>query len=524
MRSLASGKPEHLKQLGELCQDLEFRAKVEAAVKDSSSKEAAEVLKILNPLIRTSGGKIDYSASARAAGLTTLYSYTQFFGCPSVFFTIAPDDTHSVLAIRLSIPTKSNQGFPARDEGLLNHLLEGAQTHDLCKIDISEFGLQKLMAENPVAAAEIFMQIQLAIYTILLGISPEKSSKKTRPLGVFRGIFGNCKAVFSVVETQGRLSLHVHMAVWAGLLPHLLQKAAAFPEFVEEIAEVLNQHFQGQLPDGYHVQALHRLATEPKQRPKQDPPRMCYVPCPIPDETPAGEAFVHHFRTTMNRVGIHAHSSTCEKGGSGKEGCRLAFPRAFCNQTGPVQLIPLEKLEFQVLNDVIREQPMERDFLENPLTTLDTRCIYWDIQRARLNLEEAGAQDPQLQETLESLNRLSDANVKRIVQMALPLRNLAVVETSPIACALLACNTNSLAVIKYAAEKIGKYPSKAEDTGTDLRTGMHLLTVVHNKFNGLTEISDTQAAAALLGMPAQEGSMKTTFVFIQNAITAVKKS
>jgi len=197
---------------------------------------------------------------------------------------------------------------------------------------------------------------------------------------------------------------------------------------------------------------------------------------------------------------------------------------------------------------------MERDFLENPLTTLDTRCIYWDIQRARLNLEEAGAQDPQLQETLESLNRLSDANVKRIVQMALPLRNLAVVETSPIACALLACNTaayllggleqakgilfylvkyltkdqtaltNSLAVIKYAAEKIGKYPSKAEDTGTDLRTGMHLLTVVHNKFNGLTEISDTQAAAALLGMPAQEGSMKTTFVFIQNAITAVKKS
>jgi len=356
VRSLASGKPEHLKQLGELCQDLEFRAKVEAAVKDSSSKEAAEVLKILNPLIRTSGGKIDYSASARAAGLTTLYSYTQFFGCPSVFFTIAPDDTHSVLAIRLSIPTKSNQGFPARDEGLLNHLLEGAQTHDLCKIDISEFGLQKLMAENPVAAAEIFMQIQLAIYTILLGISPEKSSKKTRPLGVFRGIFGNCKAVFSVVETQGRLSLHVHMAVWAGLPPHLLQKAAAFPEFVEEIAEVLNQHFQGQLPDGYHVQALHRLATEPKQRPKQDPPRMCYVPCPIPDETPAGgEAFVHHFRTTMNRVGIHAHSSTCEKGGSGKEGCRLAFPRAFCNQTGPVQLIPLEKLEFQVLNDVIRE-------------------------------------------------------------------------------------------------------------------------------------------------------------------------
>ena len=34
-------------------------------------------------------------------------------GNPSAFFSISPDDVHQTIAIRLSMPSKSNSGFPA---------------------------------------------------------------------------------------------------------------------------------------------------------------------------------------------------------------------------------------------------------------------------------------------------------------------------------------------------------------------------------------------------------------------------
>ena len=82
--------------------------------------------------------------------------------------------------------------------------------------------------------------------------------------------------------------------------------------------------------------------------------------------------------------------------------------------------------------------------------------------------------------------------------------------------------TNSLAVFKHAVTKVGLYPSKADDTGTDSRTGKHFLTTMASRFTGTTEIASTQAAVSLLGMPSQDGSAKTGFVFVQNAIAAVK--
>ena len=46
------------------------------------------------------------------------------------------------------------------------------------------------------------------------------------------------------------------------------------------------------------------------------------------------------------------------------------------------------------------------------------------------------------------------------------------------------------------------YPSTAEDASINKRFVQHVLTQVINKMNSLMEVSDTQAAAALLGMKA----------------------
>ena len=113
-------------------------------------------------------------------------------------------------------------------------------------------------------------------------------------------------------------------------------------------------------------------------------------------------------------------------------------------------------------------------------------------------------------------------------------RNGFVVDFSPLLASLLGCNTNllflgakeqskgalfyigpyinkngvevidSLPLLFYEAYKHAiQYPSVADDSVTDKRFVQHVLTRVLNKMNSQIEVSDTQAAAALLGLSAR---------------------
>ena len=60
----------------------------------------------------------------------------------------------------------------------------------------------------------------------------------------------------------------------------------------------------------------------------------------------------------------------------------------------------------------------------------------------------------------------------------------------------------SFDLLLHAAEHCRKYPSIAENAGTNKRFVHHVITRVLNKINSLIEVSDTQACYALLGMSA----------------------
>jgi len=109
-------------------------------------------------------------------------------------------------------------------------------------------------------------------------------------------------------------------------------------------------------------------------------------------------------------------------------------------------------------------------------------------------------------------------------------RNGWVVEYNPLLTSLLGCNTNlaflgskeqskqalfyigpyinkngvkiidALPLLAHAQNHALQYPSSADDAGTNSRLVQHVMTRVLNKLNCLMEISDTQAALALLGM------------------------
>ena len=332
----ASKSPMTAEELGGLVNDHEFQAKLNEVIGDPTGTAATEVLRKLLPLVTVVSDKSDFSPASRKAALTTLYPYVQYSGVPSVFLTIAPDDTHSALSLRMSTPSASvdaNRHFPATDEGFLEHLKRGAKTYPVADLDISELGLQMRLAKDPVAATEIFKMLTEAVWTCLLRISPDRASRKTFPLGMGpKGVFGHTRAFFSVTQTQGRLSLHTHMVIWAGLDPVVIQKCAAHEKLFAEIRQVLDSQFVASLPPVHHYHALVRLATEPKQRAPLNPTRgHTEEPAP-PRQSEEEKAFMNHFREVMNRCGVHQHSHTCEKGHFGDRGCRYVSCGALWNE------------------------------------------------------------------------------------------------------------------------------------------------------------------------------------------------
>jgi hypothetical protein len=69
-----------------------------------------------------------------------------------------------------------------------------------------------------------------------------------------------------------------------------------------------------------------------------------------------------------------------------------------------------------------------------------------------------------------------------------------------------------LTVLQKVREHVNLYPSKAANTGTEIRTVQHVLTRTLNKLNCLMEISDYQAAASLLALPSEITS--DTFAYV----------
>ena len=63
-------------------------------------------------------------------------------------------------------------------------------------------------------------------------------------------------------------------------------------------------------------------------------------------------------------------------------------------------------------------------------------------------------------------------------------------------------NINAFDLLQESQDYAQTYFNTAEDASTNKRFVQHVLTQVINKMNSLMEVSDTQAAAALLGMNA----------------------
>jgi Helitron helicase-like domain at N-terminus len=171
-----------LKKLGSTLQCQHLKNKLEIALQNPNSKAAKETLQLIDPLLNITGSKVQGSPDERKSAISTLKSMIQFYRNPSIFFTSAPDDTHSLLTLRMCCPTvNGNDKFPAVDDGFEKYMRERRCENDIKhilddQIDISELNLHYLLSKNPVAAGEVFKLTLETIFEVLFGIRPEHIS------------------------------------------------------------------------------------------------------------------------------------------------------------------------------------------------------------------------------------------------------------------------------------------------------------------------------------------------------------
>jgi hypothetical protein len=148
----------------------------------------------------------------------------------------------------------------------------------------SKSELREASQGNDSASARLFMDQVDTFIKHVLGLDP--ATKKPMP---FKGLFGNVKAYFGMVETQGRGTLHIHFIIWLSDSPSCtmeLEEVLASsdgPKFKESVVAYVDSIVSNKLPlpvetykyssCGSSYSELCDLKIEPraKQNPRSKP-------------------------------------------------------------------------------------------------------------------------------------------------------------------------------------------------------------------------------------------------------------
>ena len=542
--------------------DPEFLNQLEKAKNNPNHPKSMELLAKITPHLSLVSKKVPYSVAARSSTVGHLMGMVRYFGPPSIFYTHSPDDTNGLLNLRFTLPMTNNWSFPSTESGFA----EAMRNHhsDFHGISLSESAKKMMLALGPVSSARMFQIMTEAFFVHMLGTPPNGTGKKKSiPLSKRQaGIFGTPVASFGCTEEQARGSLHMHILFWGGLTPNLLQAAGGIPGLKNYIAEAINRVVSAQLDPTIHLKHLLRDMHNEK------PPHAAFFKPHHPVREK--KQYIQDFQRTVDLCNIHQHGPPCFKKKIGKTCCQQGRGVRLRDETGCLQIIAKKtdpsqpEVSFEVLPSILPPDKFvtsKRNFSRVPVALRDKRMIMYFISRPAilppLSTEEDRKSPPSVIEKLilpsqlqEEFDLLGEQDKEKISQ-TLQKRNAMVVEYNPLASAVLGCNTNaailgsdvqsksalcylikyvskppaelahSLTLLYLARKTIDEYPSKADDSGSIIRTGIHYLNKIANDLSGAIEISGPMAAAAVLGMPAETSSETFWVTYIHAAISFV---
>jgi len=372
----------------ELAHDSGFEKRLTEAVQNPDTPDAEKLFRQCIQIFTSVGQSKPWSAYERQAVMPRMYALADRHSQPSIFYTIAVDDTRSVYTVRLSFPSRSNEHFPgfatenARSywqknagdvhssvQGEMRAMLDALTGEGCINIELNgktdpftKMQYQRLVVENPVAATQVFELLTQTAKRILFRV--DSDAKKTHPKFDCRppdtfpkahapnglpGIFSVVTADIDVVEQNQRGSMHIHGLKWTSLSPALLANIAGNEKLWDIASAAIETQFKAEVSAATHtLYRLHKAAGVLPARASftsgaNIPPSLETRTLPQISQDDSISALV------LN--GHFNHSFTCHKNKSGQTGCRSGYqaghpvPRTtilelVCSK----QPIPLERL------------------------------------------------------------------------------------------------------------------------------------------------------------------------------------
>ena len=561
--------------------DKTFVNKLRIARMKPQAEDSKELLALITKHISVFESKIPFTTGQRHAGMSHLLGLIDYLGFPSDFFTFAVDDIYGLLNIRMSLPQKDNETFPANDCGLTEALKKGQETFK--GIPITSAALRTLLAANPVQAAEVFRLIVNSVFTNAFGMPPSEHARRTIPLPErLKGFAGTCTGAYGAMEDQKRGSLHMHCVLFGSLPSTLLQSTAGIPFMKPCVAGTLEKKIGTSLDPATH---LRHLLNDIKGLTVERPTLFTsHLPESEPDE------FHKDVERTVDCCNVHRHTKSCYK--NNRVQCRYARPQPTTENTFWIQLqgtkkTPMHPKVYDVLPEISApetDSQENRNLFSYPIAKSDDRIIIYEVKRPKIlppfcpccqmarqaassvnQTENDEAiflttttnypefQYLQLPNDLQTEFELLDPEMHQRINRHLENRNGLVVEYNRGMSAILGCNTDfsflgsesaarcaacyvlkyitknpaeldsTIALVYKARVDIKNHPSKAENSGSNIRTATHFLNAVLNRINGLEEVSAQMAAAAIIGMSFDSVTHDFQLTFVTAAIAYAKR-
>ena len=390
----------HVDAVNRVTQRSDFRARLEAANSSQQSADAKSLLAELRPHIFVLGAHAPYSDAARKSSFNHLMAANNRFGMPMLFITMAFNDVSNTLAIRLSFPSKSNEGFPAQDCGLQDQLLKRANDFDgrdrnLDQVDDMDLFINldhrhnlTRISNNPVAAALYFKTVFNAILEVLLKVPQNLRKTIAFHTSERKGIFGNLTDYNASLEAAQKGTLHFHSNATGVLSPAMLGAVAHSPLFMENVSAVFDSMISASLPPARlleHIVAERFGTYVPNQ-----PDLGATVFANDVDIRTINDLSSRAAASTRTSMHLMKHTDSCVR--CGNPCCRYAKPSGmtFCTCMRMITIREESLGETDLREDDFQatlpsERPL-RDYTRDPIEPLDDRPLVFEMKRPVIHL------------------------------------------------------------------------------------------------------------------------------------------
>ena len=186
--------------------DKDFVELLERAQNNPKGADARQLVASVLPFLTLCGKCVPWGTQERTADMTTGIALHRHGGAGSIFHSLAPDDVHQPLGIRLSYPAKSPRMFPTASNGTFKRALLGSGEERVARdssgvhFDMREASLQRRTSANPIAATVVFERINRAVWKHLVGLDPARKTTVAVESPLYqKGYAGKCVG-FSYVK------------------------------------------------------------------------------------------------------------------------------------------------------------------------------------------------------------------------------------------------------------------------------------------------------------------------------------